>query len=51
MGDEIERCRLAGCDAFLTKPVGRHELVNMVHLIVGDQWNRRNGLAPPLLLT
>ncbi|HYX36494.1 MAG TPA: ATP-binding protein, partial [Oligoflexus sp.] len=31
MRDEIERCRRAGCDAHLSKPIGMQKLLELVH--------------------
>jgi CheY-like chemotaxis protein len=37
MRSEIEKCRLAGCDAHLSKPVSRRTLVETVHRLVHEQ--------------
>ncbi len=37
MRGEIDRCLLAGFDKFLTKPIGRQELVDLVDRMVRDQ--------------
>lgn len=37
MRSEIEKCRLAGCDAYLSKPLSRQALVDMVHRLTDLQ--------------
>jgi PAS domain S-box-containing protein len=37
MRNEIEHCRFVGCDAHLSKPVGMHELCELIHKLVVEK--------------
>ncbi|WP_109995048.1 response regulator [Salinisphaera sp. LB1] len=45
--DNIARSRMAGCDAFLAKPINLAELFNRLAELLHLQWQRREPDAPP----
>lgn len=39
--EEIERCLMAGCDDYVTKPVSKGELIEKVQRLLGEVKSRR----------
>ncbi len=47
--EDRERCRQAGCDGFLTKPLVRAELLGELARILGLTWVREESVRPDLV--
>ena len=50
MQGEVERCKLAGCNSHLAKPVARKDLVDVVHHIISNKTNSEHFVSRSTLL-